>query len=79
MRNGPEIEMGSCIYFMGADTFYKEFMKHEGIPFLREFKDCVVEQLEATKAGVEPTFTLCRYSTFWVKKPFNKQYSFYVV
>ena len=64
MANGPKIEMGSCIYFMGVDKFYNEFMKQEGIPFfvwyidfqfrLREFEKRVAKHIDALKSGEEP-------------------------
>jgi hypothetical protein len=64
VANGPKIEMGSCIYFMGVDKFYNEFMKQEGIPFfvyyvdfqfrLREFKERVAKHIDALKSGEQP-------------------------
>ena len=65
MQNGPKIEMGSCIYFMGVEIFRKEFMVQEKIPpfvwyidfqfRLAEFKRRVIKNVEALKLGEEPS------------------------
>lgn len=35
--NGPPVEMGSFIYFMGVTKFRNNFMKQQGLPFLAWF------------------------------------------
>lgn len=60
----PIEELGSFIYWQGADTFYKKFMPQEGIPFFvwwvggmkskhQYYVNEIMSQTAALKAGDE--------------------------
>ena len=67
----PPEEMGAFIHYMGADTFYKKFMKQESIPFfvwwlggfgkkLAYYNSEVKPQLDALVAGIPPAIAKSR-------------------